>query len=70
MYTVIHNIETDEITQVPLTQDEIDAILVKRAETEKANADLEIKVKAAAAAKAALLEKLNITEDEARLLLS
>jgi hypothetical protein len=62
----IHNVETGEIAEREVTAEEL-----AQWETDKA-AD-EAKAKAAAevaAAKTALLEKLGITEDEAKLLLS
>lgn len=62
---IIHNIETNEITEVELTLQEIEAI-----EANKIEAELQAKKTATKAAeKAALLEKLGITEDEAKLLL-
>ena len=69
MFKVIHNIETNEMTEVPLTQEEIDVILVNRAEAEKFQAELDKKIKVTNDAKAALLTKLGITADEAKLLL-
>ena len=62
----IHNVETDEIIDVELTIEEL-----KQLEIEKAKAEAEAEAEAAQAAeKAALLAKLGITEDEAKLLLS
>jgi hypothetical protein len=66
----INNVETGEITVEPLTNDETElrekeiaeAILAKEAKAAEAQAK--------AAQKAALLERLGITEDEARLLLA
>lgn len=70
MFKTIHNLETGEFTQVPLTQDEIDTFLTNRVEDERINAELLEKAKTQKLAKDALLTKLGITEDEARLLLS
>lgn len=62
----IHNVETGEITERDMTAEEFAIWKAGNAE-----AEAEQKAKAqAAAAKAALLEKLGITEDEAKLLLS
>lgn len=62
----IHNIETGEVIEREMNQDEL-----IQYEAEKARAEAEAEAKAeAAAAKFALLEKLGITEDEAKLLLS
>lgn len=62
----IHNVETNEITDREMT----DVEAAERAETEaKFLADEQDKV-AKAKAKAALLERLGITEDEAKLLLA
>lgn len=63
---LIHNIETGEITEIELTAAElIEAAL----ETEAANARFASE-SAQIAEKAALLAKLGITDDEAKLLLS
>ena len=70
MFKTIHNIETNEITQEPITQEEIDVMLVNRAESEKFQEELNEKIKVINAAKAALLTKLGITAEEATLLLS
>lgn len=70
MEKVIHNIETDEISVIPLTDDEIKerndrAIeFSKIVQHEKEQEILKIQ------AKAELLAKLGITEEEAKLLLS
>jgi len=69
MFKTIHNIETNEITQEPITQEEIDVMLVNRVESEKFQEELNEKIKVTNAAKAALLTKLGITADEAKLLL-
>lgn len=63
---IIHNVETNEIIERPLTPDEIEVrekhlAQYQKEVTEKINRD---------EAKKALLEKLGITEDEAKLLLS
>jgi phosphoribosylaminoimidazole-succinocarboxamide synthase len=70
MFTVIHDVQTDEITQVPLAQDEIDVIMANRVIGEKLNAELEAKAKAVNEAKQEILNKLGITVDEIKLLLS
>ena len=62
----IHNVETGEIVEREMTAQEIAQL-----EADKAAAEAEAQAAAEAeAAKAALLEKLGITEDEAKLLLS
>ena len=62
----IHNVETGEIIEREMTTTEI-----KEREADKAQAQTEAEAEAAKAAeKAALLAKLVITEDEAKLLLS
>jgi len=61
----IHNTEIDEIVDREMTDDEF-----AQFEAEQANAETRAAAEAAKAAdKAALLSKLGITEDEARLLL-
>jgi uncharacterized protein YwgA len=61
----IHNVSTGEVIEREMNAEEL-----AQQEIDKAQAKVEIKAKAQKAAdKAALLEKLGITEDEARLLL-
>lgn len=62
---VEHNLETGEVTERPYTADEIAATLARIAVIE---AEKEAEAQKAIA-KAALLEKLGITEDEVHLLL-
>lgn len=62
----IHNVETDEVIEREMNAEELVQWETNQA---KAQAELEAKVQAEAA-KAALLEKLGITEEEAKLLLS
>jgi hypothetical protein len=63
---VEHNVETGEIIEREMTAAEL-----KQAQKDKAAYQAEIAaVEAKAQAKAALLEKLGITEDEAKLLLA
>jgi hypothetical protein len=62
----IHNIETDEVVDR-----EMNAAEFKQYEADqKANAARLIEAEQKATAKSALLEKLGITEDEAKLLLA
>jgi hypothetical protein len=63
------NCETGEVIERPLTADEIAAneAAAAQAEADRLAAEAEAAVKAQA--KAALLEKLGISEDEAKLLL-
>ena len=66
MIEVIYNIETGSTLERELTADEI-----ALRESDKSKAEAEAQAKAeTASAKAALLEKLGITEEEAKLLLS
>ena len=61
-----HNVETGEILEREMNEEELE-----KWEANQASAQAETeRVAQAAAAKAALLEKLGITEDEAKLLLS
>lgn len=62
----IHNVETGEVIEREMTAEEIAELAASRAKVE---ADLALD-ETKAAHKAALLEKLGITEDEAKLLLS
>lgn len=62
----IHNVETGEVIEREMNAEEL-----AQWELDKAQAEAAVQAKAeAAAAKAALLEKLGITEEEAKLLLS
>ena len=60
-----HNVETDEIVERDMTEEE----LAQQAKDAKAEAERIANAQAQAAARAALLDKLGITEDEAKLLL-
>lgn len=57
------NVETGEVTEITMTKAQITAL-------EDATAKEEAQIKAKIDAKTALLAKLGITEDEAKLLLS
>ena len=74
MFRIEHNVETGEIKQIDLTPEEIADIEARQAklqaEQAEANAARQAEADAAAAAKEALLTKLGITEEEAKLLLS
>ena len=70
MYRIEHNVETGEIKEIPLTDKEIAEIL-------EAQEKAKIRLKAAELeelqkekTKQAILDKLGITQEEARLLLS
>lgn len=65
LFKVIHNVTTGEIEQIDLTAEEIAVI---KADEAAAIADAEAKAKREAD-KEALLAKLGITADEAKLLL-
>lgn len=60
-----HNVETGEVEVRELTADEIAFVEAQEAEQAKQ----EVEIAARAVKKAALLSKLGITEDEAKLLL-
>lgn len=65
-FIVIHNVETGEIVEREMNSEELAQL-----EKDKATAAAEAQARAqAAAAKSALLAKLGITEEEAKLLLS
>ena len=68
-----HNVQTNEIIEVPLTKAEIAQIQAQKLIDAQELAEAEVKAQAEAtkaAEKAALLAKLGITADEAKLLLS
>jgi hypothetical protein len=62
----IHNIETDEIIEREMTDDEF---AIRKADLQ-AELNRKTEAQAKAQAKAALLERLGITADEAKLLLA
>ena len=62
----IYNSITDETTEIPLSKEEIDFLKAKKEEVELRLIEIANKE----TAKAALLERLGITTDEAALLLS
>jgi hypothetical protein len=64
------NCTTGEVIERPLTAEEIAANEAAQAQAEADRAVAEVKAAADAVAKAALLTKLGITADEAKLLLS
>jgi hypothetical protein len=63
---VIHNVETGEVTQREFNSDELAQFQTDQAGAQAKAAEAEAK----ATAKAALLDRLGITADEAKLLLS
>lgn len=65
MQIKIHNVETNEIIEREMTEDE----LAQRQADEALSAALAIETAAKEAARQALLDKLGITADEAKLLL-
>ena len=64
-FRIEHNIETGEVLEIELTAEELDILAIEKAKVE---AEIESK-KTKATEKAALLAKLGITDDEAKLLL-
>lgn len=70
MIRIEHNVETGEIIEIELTAEEETQFQQQYAES-KVEADaIKAEADAKAAARQALLDKLGITEDEAKLLLS
>lgn len=69
MIKINHNVETGEITEIPLTGKELTDWKKATAEAETITAEYEAKKAADAEAKAALLARLGITAEEAQLLL-
>jgi hypothetical protein len=70
MFRIEHDVATGEIKEIELTSSEIKAIEKLQKETLEKNAIIEAEVEAKLAEKAALLERLGITAEEAKLLLS
>jgi len=70
MIRIEHNVETGEITEIELTAEEIKDVQERQKKAEARNAAAQAEADAKAAEKAALLAKLGISNDEAKLLLS
>lgn len=70
MNKIIVDCTTGETTEIPLTPEEIAELEAAAAQAEADRLAAEQKAAEDAAKKAALLAKLGITEDEAKLLLS
>jgi hypothetical protein len=66
---VIHNIETGEITERPFTKDEVSEIKAAEAKVKAELEELAATEAERAATKTAILDRLGLTEDEAKLLL-
>ena len=69
LFRLEHNVENGEIKQIELTPQEIELLEAeppRQVQSEQDKAEAEAK----AAQKAALLDRLGITEDEAKLLLA
>ena len=69
MIRIEHNVETGEITEIELTAEEIKDIQERQELAAIRNAAAEAEAQVKAEAKATLLAKLGITEEEAALLL-
>jgi hypothetical protein len=70
MFRVEHNVETDEIIEIEVTAEEIVQREKEHLEAQEKLNKLKAEENAVFATKAALLAKLGITEQEAKLLLS
>ena len=69
MFRIEHDIATGEVKEIPLTANEIKAIEKLQKEAAEKDAIMQAEAEAKAQAKAALLERLGITAEEAQLLL-
>lgn len=70
MFKIEHNVQTGEIMEIPLTEEEIADVLARQEAAKPKVEALEKEMAETAKAKNALLEKLGITQEEAKLLLS
>jgi hypothetical protein len=70
MHKIIHDVETNEINQIELTAKEVEELEKAAAKVLLEQNQAKAQADAKATEKAALLAKLGITEDEAKLLLS
>jgi hypothetical protein len=69
-FKIEHNVQTGEITEIALTAEELQELESARAVAQAAYVAQAAAEAAKAADKAALLERLGITADEAKLLLA
>jgi hypothetical protein len=69
MQKIIHNVETNEITSVDLTTEEIAELEIEKVKKAKIKADKLVTETANAAARQAILARLGLTAEEAQLLL-
>jgi len=70
MHKIIYDVETQEITQIDLTEDEMETARLEGIEKNKIDAERKAIREQNELARQAILEKLGITEEEAKLLLS
>jgi len=69
MFRIEHNVETGEIKQIELSPQEINELEIQYAEAKAKAEAAQAEVATKAAARQALLNRLGITEEEARILL-
>ena len=65
----IHNLETQEIIDREMTDDEVAQFQAEQAAQDKLNGELAAEAEAKAAQRQAILDRLGLTADEAKLLL-
>jgi hypothetical protein len=70
MLRKIHNVETGEIVEVQLTEAEVQQLQKDQAEIEQKQTARQAEAEAKATARAAILDRLGLTAEEAALLLS
>ena len=70
MFRIEHDIATGEVKEIPLTESEIKAIEKLQKDAAKNRETIEAELKAKAVQRQAILDRLGITAEEARLLLS
>lgn len=70
MQKIVHNVETNQISIIELTESEIEELEAEKVKRAKLQAEKQIIAANEIAKKRELLEKLGITEEEAKLLLS
>ena len=70
MIEIIHDVSNGTITERELTAAEVKLVTTRKTEEDKKETELQEAAATKAAAKAALLSRLDMTEDEAKLLLS
>lgn len=69
MKKIVHNVETNEISEIEMTKDEIQQLQTDEAQYDKRREEEQVQAQAKAVQRASILERLGLTEEEAKVLL-